>query len=410
MTPEQAAKESVNPFDVTKNYFAEVEQLAFSPSHMVPGIEPSPDKMLQGRLFSYPDTQRHRLGPNYQQIPVNKPLNELRTYQRDGFMTVDGNMNDAPNYFPNSVGGPVESPALRYHAYQGDHSVVDKFSTADDDNFSQVGTSTRLTDNIAGSLVNASKPVQARAIANFCKADPDYGLRKAKELATEPLNPPRRTFKAVAAKQGARAHGQEFYCKRHKTHVMELTAHVVGQALPVRERVNVHGNLVRLCQVGLCKKKGRTTVDEKFVCKDHARLLREKDQFVDQSQAAFLVRRDYIRGKCASHLAMPVCNYVGCDRDKVTAKYRGFFCAGHLPVIDDLRGKIMAAKSDGDFEVQIPLRYNEIFLRKFLDKGHVHFYNSLVAKHGYVAPVVGIVGDQLVGVAGGQKTAERLLN
>ncbi|KAF1772464.1 Catalase-like domain [Phytophthora cactorum] len=204
MTPEQAAAESVNPFDVTKiwphssyplqevgrlvlnrnpkNYFAEVEQLAFSPSHMVPGIEPSPDKMLQGRLFSYPDTQRHRLGPNYQQIP-------------------------------------------RYHAYQGEHSVVDKFSTADDDNFSQVGdfyrktldaeARERLADNIAGSLVNASKPVQARAVANFFKADSDYGQRvqgkleelekakavqqKSKEHATEPLNPPRKIFKAVAA-------------------------------------------------------------------------------------------------------------------------------------------------------------------------------------------------------------------
>ncbi|RLN13794.1 hypothetical protein BBJ28_00023183 [Nothophytophthora sp. Chile5] len=246
MTPEQAAAESVNPFDVTKiwshsayplqevgrlvlnrnpkNYFAEVEQLAFSPSHMVPGIEPSPDKMLQGRLFSYPDTHRHRLGPNYQQIPVNKPLNELHTYQRDGFMAVNGNMEGAPNYFPNSMGGPAEAAGVRYHAYQGEHALVDKFSTADDDNFSQVGdfyrktldaaARERLTDNIAGSLVNASKPVQARAVANFTKVDPHYGQRvqekmealekasavaqKAKERSTAPLNPPRQAFKAVA--------------------------------------------------------------------------------------------------------------------------------------------------------------------------------------------------------------------
>ncbi|KAL3667545.1 hypothetical protein V7S43_007099 [Phytophthora oleae] len=192
---------------------------------MVPGIEPSPDKMLQGRLFSYPDTQRHRLGVNYQQIPVNKPLNEPQTYQRDGSMTVDGNMADAPNYFPNSLGGPLEAGNLRYHAYTGDHSVVDKFSTADDDNFSQVGefyhktldkeARERLAENIAGSLVNASKPVQARAVANFTKVDADYGLRvqeklnllekakteqqKAKVRMTEPLNPPRKAFKAVAA-------------------------------------------------------------------------------------------------------------------------------------------------------------------------------------------------------------------
>ncbi|RLN68647.1 hypothetical protein BBP00_00000893 [Phytophthora kernoviae] len=247
MTPEQAANESVNPFDVTKvwphsayplqevgrlvlnrnpkNYFAEVEQLAFSPSHMVPGIEPSPDKMLQGRLFSYPDTHRHRLGPNYQQIPVNKPVNKPQTYQRDGLMAVTGNMEDMPNYFPNSMGGPLEAAALRYHASQGDHVVVDKFSTVDEDNFSQAGdfyrktldaaARDRLADNIAGSLVNASKPVQIRAIGNFTKADTNYGERvqekletlkekkaasqKFKERATESLNPPRRAFKGVAA-------------------------------------------------------------------------------------------------------------------------------------------------------------------------------------------------------------------
>jgi catalase len=88
------------------NYFAEVEQLAFAPSHMVPGIEPSPDKMLQARLFSYADTHRHRLGANYQEIPVNKPFNaEVRTYQRDGPMQVGANGGGAPNYFPNSFNG-----------------------------------------------------------------------------------------------------------------------------------------------------------------------------------------------------------------------------------------------------------------------------------------------------------------
>jgi catalase len=97
MTFEQAERQRFNPFDVTKvwshkdfplvevgrmvlnrnpaNYFAEVEQIAFAPAHMVPGIEPSPDKMLQGRLFSYADTHRHRLGVNYQQIPINRPFN-----------------------------------------------------------------------------------------------------------------------------------------------------------------------------------------------------------------------------------------------------------------------------------------------------------------------------------------------
>lgn len=131
MPYEDAFKYRINSFDVTKvwphkdyppipvgrlvlnrnpeNYFAEVEQAAFSPSHLVPGIEPSPDKMLQGRLFSYPDTHRHRLGPNYEQIPVNCPYAaRVSHHQRDGFMTVNGNFGAAPNYEPNSVGGPRE--------------------------------------------------------------------------------------------------------------------------------------------------------------------------------------------------------------------------------------------------------------------------------------------------------------
>lgn len=76
------------------NYFAEVEQIAFSPANMIPGIEPTPDKMLQGRLFSYNDTQRHRLGANYEQIPVNRPIfaaDNMINIQRDGPMRVDGN-------------------------------------------------------------------------------------------------------------------------------------------------------------------------------------------------------------------------------------------------------------------------------------------------------------------------------
>ena len=128
MTYAQAAACPFDPFDLTKvwshkahplievgrivlnrnpeNYFAEVEQLAFAPSHMVPGIEPSPDKMLQARLFSYADTHRHRLGANYQEIPVNKPFNaDVRNYQRDGPMQVGANGGGAPNYFPNSFNG-----------------------------------------------------------------------------------------------------------------------------------------------------------------------------------------------------------------------------------------------------------------------------------------------------------------
>lgn len=120
LTPEQAEKFKWNIFDLTKvwpqgevplrrfgkmtlnrnveNYFAEIEQVAFSPSHLVPGVEPSADPVLQSRLFSYPDTHRHRLGVNYQQIPVNAPLKAFNPYQRDGAMSVNGNYGANPNY------------------------------------------------------------------------------------------------------------------------------------------------------------------------------------------------------------------------------------------------------------------------------------------------------------------------
>jgi len=207
MTFEQAEKIPMNPFDVTKvwpqkeyplipvgkmvldtnpkNYFAEVEQLAFSPAHMVPGIEPSPDKMLQGRLFSYVDTHKHRLGPNYQEIPVNCPYaSRVNNFQRDGSMRVDGNQSGPPNYFPNSFSGPQPDPSAAWNRLPVSGDVA-RFETKDDDNFSQVGTfynkvldasaRDRLTTNIAGHLVNASTFIQKRAIANFAKADPEYG-------------------------------------------------------------------------------------------------------------------------------------------------------------------------------------------------------------------------------------------
>lgn len=119
LTPEQAEKFKWNIFDLTKvwpqgevplrpfgkftlnknpeNYFAEIEQAAFSPSHLVPGVEPSNDPVLQSRLFSYPDTHRHRLGVNYQQIEVNKPLNAFNPFQRDGAMAMNRNLGANPN-------------------------------------------------------------------------------------------------------------------------------------------------------------------------------------------------------------------------------------------------------------------------------------------------------------------------
>jgi catalase len=246
MTYPQAQSVSFHPFDLTKiwphsqfplhevgrmvlnqnptNYFAQVEQLAFSPSHMIPGIEPSPDKMLQARLFSYPDTHRHRLGANYQQIPVNMPVQSpASNYQRDGPMTVTDNGGGAPNYFPNSFHGPQpvhngkETVMVHADAVAGD---VERYETGDEDNFSQCrqffrhvlndDERERLTSNIAEHLANASDVIRSRAISNFASVDADYGrmiedkiedaLRRrkmdgsnenCKEKKVAALNPPR---------------------------------------------------------------------------------------------------------------------------------------------------------------------------------------------------------------------------
>jgi len=242
MSFDQAQRATFNPFDLTKvwshadyplievgrlvldrnpkNYFAEVEQIAFSPSHLVPGIEPSPDKMLQGRLFSYPDTHRHRLGVNYQSIPVNCPFQtKVRNFQRDGPMTVDGNQQDAPNYFPNSFNGPKPLPSVAWHA-DATSGDVQRIDTGDEDNFTQAGiffrkvlcagAQQRLVDNIAGNLVNAQDFIQQRAMANFAAADARFGkmlrdkldaLKKARKptvSTTKPakLNPPRTVLKS----------------------------------------------------------------------------------------------------------------------------------------------------------------------------------------------------------------------
>jgi catalase len=215
MTFEQAESHRWNPFDLTKiwphkefplipvgkfvlnknpeNYFAQVEQIAFSPSHLIPGVEPSPDKMLQGRLFSYPDTHRHRLGTNYQQIPVNCPYRtRVSNYQRDGEMAVaNNNQGGAPNYFPNSFNGPQPVPETQWHVYPASGDVK-KYNTADDDNFSQVGNfwnkvlspdaRQRLAQNLAGHLRGAREDIRKRVVANFSKADPSYGKAIQDEL------------------------------------------------------------------------------------------------------------------------------------------------------------------------------------------------------------------------------------
>ena len=172
------------------NFFADIEQAAFSPANFVPGVEPSPDKLLQGRLFSYPDTQRHRLGPNYALIPVNCPYatGGLRNYQRDGQMRTDPNGGSAPNYEPNRYGGPQELPAVKevpipLHGTSGRTAYPPR---ADD--FEQPGLlyrvmspdeRTRLVENIAGHMRGIDPIVQRRQLGHFLRADEEYGARIA---------------------------------------------------------------------------------------------------------------------------------------------------------------------------------------------------------------------------------------
>lgn len=176
------------------NFFAETEQSAFAPAHMPAGIEASFDKMLQGRLFTYPDTQRHRLGTNHQQIPINRPLVEVFNQQRDGFMTVNGNGGSLPNYEPNSVqeGGPVQ--AAEVITFQPElEGLIDRHDQLIDDDidFEQPGNlfrsmneeeQTRLVQNIAGSLSGAREDIQKRQLAIFAKADEQWAYRVRHEL------------------------------------------------------------------------------------------------------------------------------------------------------------------------------------------------------------------------------------
>ena len=166
MSEAEAASRAENPFDVTKtwsqkdyplievgvlelnrnplNYFAEVEQAAFGPSNMVPGVGLSPDRMLQGRVFAYADAHRYRVGTNHQQLPVNAPRCPVNSYQRDGSMAV-GSYGSAPNYEPNSYGdAPKQSPrhaepalALNGFADRHDHRE-------DNDYYSHAGALFRL--------------------------------------------------------------------------------------------------------------------------------------------------------------------------------------------------------------------------------------------------------------------------
>ncbi len=215
MTPEQARNYRWNIFDITKvwphadfppikigklvlnrnplNYFAEVEQAAFSPANLVPGIAASPDKMLQARLFSYHDTHLHRLGPNYHLLPVNAPKHARETsYQRDAAMRVDENGGGGPNYWPNSFGGPEPDASMGEPPFEISGRAARYSYPHPEDDFQQAGDLYRkamndedrahLIGNIVDHLGGAQKRIQLRQTALFFKADPDYGRRVAEGL------------------------------------------------------------------------------------------------------------------------------------------------------------------------------------------------------------------------------------
>lgn len=176
-----------------QNFFAEVEQSAFSPSATVPGIEPSEDKLLQGRLFSYPDTQRHRLGPNYLNIPINCPYAPVRNYQRDGFMQTKQNPSPI-NYEPNRYEDtPKESPAyVESETPLAGYATRRKIDRTND--FKQAGEryrtySKELQDSLVKNLVNDLKQVHQKtkllAICNFFRADRELGARLAEGLGVD---------------------------------------------------------------------------------------------------------------------------------------------------------------------------------------------------------------------------------
>lgn len=212
MTEAQARNMPYNPFDLTKvwykgefplievgrfelnrnpeNYFADVEQAAFNPANIVPGIGFSPDRMLQGRLFSYGDAQRYRLGVNHHLIPVNAPRCPHNSYHRDGLMRTDGNSGSTLAYEPNSYGVWKDQPHLKEPPLDIDGPAYNwDFREDDDDYYTQPGKLYNMMDaqqkqvlyeNTARAMGDAPKDIKIRHIGNCFKADPEYGKGVAK--------------------------------------------------------------------------------------------------------------------------------------------------------------------------------------------------------------------------------------
>ena len=222
--PEADAKTyKINPFDLTKiwphsdyplidigvmelnknpeNYFAEVEQSAFAPAHIVDGIGYSPDKMLQGRLLSYPDAHRYRIGGNYEKLPVNRCPFAINNYQRDGVMNFDGHGGSGPNYYPNSFGGPEADKNYGEPAFDvnGLADRYDRNAPGNDDHYSQPGNLFRKVmndqdkahtiSNIIGAMKGISgqkrDEIVMRQICHFFRADKELGSKVAEGLGVD---------------------------------------------------------------------------------------------------------------------------------------------------------------------------------------------------------------------------------
>jgi catalase len=221
MTQAQASEFRFNPFDLTKvwphgdyplidvgvlelnqipkNYFSDIEQSAFAPAHVVDGIGYSPDKMLQGRLLSYPDAHRHRLGTNYEQIPVNRCPYMVANYERDGAMRIDGNGGSDPNYFPNSFDDIYTDESYKEPVVILETMVADWYDRngeGENDHYTQPGLlfnkamndydRHNLISNIVGAMSGIDGPkkdlIINRQLCHFFRADVKLGMAVAKGL------------------------------------------------------------------------------------------------------------------------------------------------------------------------------------------------------------------------------------
>ncbi len=223
MTEAESKTYHINPFDLTKvwphgdyplidvgtielnknpdNYFQDIEQAAFAPAHIVDGIGFSPDKMLQGRILSYPDAQRYRLGGNYEQIPVNRCPFATNNYQRDGQMRVDGNGGSNPNYFPNSFDHIEVDERYKAPSLALDSTVAgwfDRNEKGEDDHYSQPGNLFRLMEphlqqntinNIVGAMSGIDGPkkdeIVNRQLCHWFRADMNLGMGVAQGLGVQ---------------------------------------------------------------------------------------------------------------------------------------------------------------------------------------------------------------------------------